>query len=218
MGYRHGPRLPRPSRKERREIADERASRLQFALNPNRLLIRRLLRDRSPTVRNSYDLYGFALAPLELRTVNFEERFQDSTARVDKYAARCGRRHYGGAYFSYRPARPQLFVVNVTTRVDHYLDAYQARFRYGRLLRVRRVRFSEITLERVQNKVDADWDSGWLKRRKLDVTSTGLDDEQNAVIVTLSNPSRRAARILRRRYGPAVRMDPHAVTIVALSR
>jgi hypothetical protein len=218
MGYRQGPKLPRLTRKERREIADERASRLQFALNPNRLLIRRLLRDRSRTVRNSVDLIGFALAPLEVRTVDFEDRFQDSTARVDEYTARCGRRHYGGAYFVYRRARPQLLVVNVTAHVDRYLDALEAHFRYQKLLRVRRVRFSEIALQRVQNRVDADWDRGWLARRKLDISSTGLDDEQNAVIVSLSNPSRRAARILRRRYGPAVRMDPNPETLVALSR
>jgi hypothetical protein len=37
----------------------------------------------------------------------------------------------------------------------------------------------------------------------------GIDEEANVVVIGLRNPSARAARILRRRYGPAVRMDPH---------
>ena len=208
MGYRRGPKLPRPTRKERRRIAEERSARLEFALNPSRLLIRRLLRDHSKAVRNSYDLIGIALTPLEVRTVNFELRFQDATGLVDAYAARCARRDDGGAYFSYHPVRAQLFVVNVTRHVDRYLDAYQERFRYRLLLRVRRVRFNLRTLNHVEDRVDADLASGWFDRHKLNLVLFGIDEERNAVVIGLHSPSRRAARILRRRYGAAVWMDP----------
>jgi DNA-binding transcriptional ArsR family regulator len=209
MGYRRGPKLPPPSRRERRRITDERGARLMFALNPSRLLIRRLLRDHSRAVENSYDELGIALTPLEIRTVRFEYRFQDATGLIDTYAERCARKDDGGAYFSYRRGRGQLFVVNVTRRVDHYLDAYQLRFRYGPLLRVRRVQFSLRALSHAQAKLNRDWDNGRLARDHIDVVSTGIDEERNAVVVDLSNPSRRTARILRRRYGQAVYMDPH---------
>jgi hypothetical protein len=208
MGYRRGPKLPPATPRERREIADQRAARLQFGLNPSSRLIRRLLRDKSEAVRNSYSLIDIALTPLEVRTVKFELHLEGVTALVDRYSAHCARGDDGGTYFARRRGRGELLVVNVTRNAGHYREAYRARFRYGSLLRVRRVRFSVIALKRVQQKVDRDWSRGDLARLGVDVVSTGIDDQRNAVGVDLSNPSARAAAILRNRYGPAIRMNP----------
>ena len=216
MGYRRGSRLPRETRHERRTIADQRATRLQFALNPSRLLIRRLLRDHSRAVRKSHSVIGIALTPLEVRTIEFELHFEQATTPIDRYSARCARGDAGGAYFSRHRGRAELRVVNVTRDIGRYLDAYRSRVRYGLLLRVRRVRFSVVALKRVQQRLDGDWLRGDLARLNVEVVSTGIDDERNAIEVDLSNPSPTAAATLRQRYGRAVHMNPHPMSAPVL--
>jgi hypothetical protein len=209
MGFRRGPRLPPPSPAERRQISIQRAERLLFALNPSRLLIRRLLRDHSPVVRKGLDLVGARLTPLELRTENFEQGpFQQALSRVDAYGSRCARQDHGGIFTSERPRQPMLLTVNVTRAVSYYLAHYRSNFRYGILLRVQRVRFSLATLGRVQARITSDWNRG---RVHLGINRIALNVQANRIDVGLGHPSHRAARILRRRYGPAVHMDPNPV-------
>ena len=209
MGFRRGPRLPPPSPAERRQIFLQRGERLLFALNPSRLLIRRLLRDHSPVVRKGLDLVGARLTPLELRTENFEQgAFQKAIYMVEAYGSRCARQDYGGIFTSERPRQPMLLTVNVTRAVAYYLARYRARFRYGILLRVRRVRFSLATLNQVYARISSDSSHG---RLHLNINRVALNVQANRIDVGLGHPSRRAARLLRRRYGPAVHVDPNPV-------
>ncbi|MEA2397699.1 MAG: hypothetical protein QOK25_1255 [Thermoleophilaceae bacterium] len=206
MGYRDGPPLRPPSHGERKRIRDIRSTREQFGLNASTLLIRRLMRDRAHRDRG-FGLLGIALTPLEIQTVRFEDRVQDSIAPLDAYAAHCAADEFGGAYFFNRRAGGYVGAI-FTAHLGHHVKALRARLRYGALLRVRRGRYTLRQLNAVQRRVNRDWDSGELARQGLDVQSTGRDDQANRVEVGLSNPSPHAAQVLLQRYGYAVRMNP----------
>jgi hypothetical protein len=79
---------------------------------------------------------------------------------------------------------------------------------------MRVVRHTLDYLEEVRERISEDWDR--LEERGLNLSSLAVDVEGNRVEVTLRNPSRRARRILAKRYGEAVWMDPEPTIICTL--
>ena len=210
MGYRDGPALGPPSRRERRRIRASIGFRRLFALNTNRLLIRRLLRDHR---RANYD-FGVPLAPLEIRSMRFRDKVGSGMGRVEEYLERCARGVSGGVYLADRVPEGAAVIVNLTGERDRHEQALRMRYRYADLLESRLVRYTLQYLEDLQEQISDDWDE--LERRGVDLTSLSTSTENNRVEVTLRNPSRRAAAILAERYGEAVWMDPEPTIVCTL--
>jgi hypothetical protein len=206
MGYRDGPALGRPSARERRTIRSALRFRRTFGLNDSRLLIRRLLRDRSPAVRRTAAEYGTPLAPLEQRELEFRIEVQNSTRPVHRYVARCARAVSGGIHLDQRDPLGIRVVVSVVAGRARHLEALSERYRLRSLLRVRRVRFTERRLRVVQDRLGDDFDE--LQALGVDMRSTTLSIARNRVIATVVDASPSDRRLLRRRYGPPLRIRP----------
>ena len=210
MGYRHGPRLGPPSRRERRRIRESIGFRRQFALNTNRLLIRRLLRDQ----RRADHEFGVPLAPLESRSMAFRDKAGQALSPVDQYLRRCARDVDGGLFLTDRVPTGVRIIVSVTAHPEGVREALRVRYRYADLLEVRVVRYSLDYLDEVRERISDDWER--LGRLGLDLTSLAVDTSGNRVEVSLRNPSARARRVLARRYGKAVWMDPDPTIVCTL--
>jgi hypothetical protein len=204
MGYRDGPALGPASPRERRAIRHALRFRRLFGLNQSRLLVRRLLRDRSPAVRRSAADLGTPLTALEQRDFDFRIRLQNGTASVRRYVDLCARRVSGGIHLDQDDPDGIHIVVSVVAGRGRHLEALRARYRFRALLRVRRVRFTERRLNSVMDRITGDLDE--LRRIGVHVRSVTLLIVQNRVAVTLRDGSRRDRRLLRRGYGPVVRI------------
>ena len=90
MGFRRGPKLAPPTRRERHKIRLKRSERRFFGLNPSALLVRRLMRDHSRRSVIS-QLVGIRVTRLEERELNFQDRIEDALREVDRYTSRCAR-------------------------------------------------------------------------------------------------------------------------------
>lgn len=208
MGYRDGPALGPPSARERRRIRSALRFRRFFGFNQSLLLVRRLLRDRSPAVRRSAADVGTPLTALEQRDFDFRLRLQNGTASVHRYVDRCARRVSGGIHLDQDDPDGIHIVVSVVAGRDRHLEALRGRYRFRALLRVRLVRFTERRLDSVMDQISGDLYA--LRRIGVHVRSVALLIVQNRVAVTLRDGSRRDRRLLRRRYGPVVRIGlPH---------
>lgn len=204
MGYRDGPALGPPTMQERRAIRPALRFRRDFGLNRSRLLVRRLLRDRSPAVRRSAGEWGTPLTALERRDLAFRTRVQNATYPVRRYVDRCAREVNGGTHLDQSAPQGIRVVVSVVADRQRHLEALRARYRLRGLLRVRSVRFTERQLRSLMDRITADLDE--LDRTGVEVRSVSLYIARNRVEVTLDDPSSRARRLLRRRYGPALRV------------
>jgi hypothetical protein len=199
MGYRDGPALGPPSRRERRRIRRAIEFRRDFRLNTSRLLVRRLLRDRTPAVRRTVGDWGLPLTPLEVRELGFRRMVQDTNGPVQSYAGRCARRVSGGTYLDQDAPNGIEVVLSVVSGKERHLEALRPRYRLRGLLRVRRVRFTERHLRSVSDEIAEDFG-------EIDsLYSTSLSIRHNRVLVGLRNPGPGDQRLLRRRYGPALR-------------
>jgi hypothetical protein len=183
MGYRDGPALGPPSAGELRRIRSALRFRRFFGLNQSRLLVRRLLRDRSPAVRRSAADLGTPLTPIEQRDFDFRLRVQNRTASVHRYVDQCARRVSGGIHLDQDDRDGIHIVVSVVAGRGRHLEALQARYRFRALLRVRRVRFTERRLDSVMNRINGDLDE--LRRIGVHVRSVALLIVQNRVAVTV---------------------------------
>lgn len=202
MGYRDGPALGPPSHRERRAIRHALRFRRFFGLSQSRLLVRRLLRDRSRAVRRSAADLGTPLTALEQRDFDFRLRVQNGTASVHRYVDRCARRVSGGIHLDQDDPDGIHIVVSVVAARDRHLQALRARYRFRALLRVRVVRFTERRLEALMDRLNGDVDE--FERLGVDVDSFGLSITHNRVFMEVEGLTRRERRLLRRRYGPAL--------------
>jgi hypothetical protein len=205
QGYRDGPRLRPPSKRERRRIRVARSVRRGFGLNPSRLLIRRLFRaDRSQIVLR--DLYGGQpLTPVEARDVGFQVfRVIQSQGRVERYGRRCAPDAYAGVYPISRWPEGITLQVLFTRNVGAHAHRLRRLHRYAPLLRFRTVRFTKRELLALQERIDDDWEQ--LERDGIDISATGIDVAHNAVVIYMPEPTRAARAELRRRYGRGVRV------------
>jgi hypothetical protein len=204
MGYRDGPALGPPSARERRAIREALRFRRDFGLNTSRLLVRRLLRDRSPTVRRSAAEYGTPLAPPEQRDLEFRIEVEHSTRPIHRYVGRCARAVSGGIHIDQGHRRGIHVVVSVVSGRARHLRALSERYRLRALLRVRRVRFTERRLRAVQDRLADDFAE--LRALGVDLRSSTLLIARNRVAVSVEEPTPRERRLLRRRYGPTLRI------------
>lgn len=206
MGYRRGPRLGPPSRRERRLIREVRGDRLfLYALNPNRLLIRRLLRDHSKVVQRAWDYVDIPATAVEQRDMAFQDRFINSQGVIERYGPKCARDTYAGEYpTQHWPEGVHLYVL-FTGDLRRHERALRARYPYARMMTLRRARFTLAALQATRRRVDRDWDEGDLDRAGVHPTDTYIDDgATNRVIVGLKRVTRAARDELHRRYGPMV--------------
>ena len=97
-------------------------------------------------------------------------------------------------------------VVSVTSSRARHLEALSERYRFRALLRVRRVRFTERRLRAVLDRLGDDADE--LQALGVDLRSTTLLIGRNRVAVSVVDLTPRDRRLLRRRYGPALRIWP----------
>jgi hypothetical protein len=205
MGYRDGPALGRPDRRERRDIADARAERSLVGLNPRRLLIRRLLRADSPAIRKSWELIAAPMTSLELRDYFFQQdRVVESQSRIERYGRRCVPQTYAGEYTTVRWREGIRVHVLFTKSRGKYGRRLAARYPYAALMKVHRARFTLRYLNALQRRIDADWDE--LHRQGIQVSLTGVRVEYNAVELVIPHPSHEDRTELRRRYGTAIRI------------
>ena len=209
MGYRGGPRLGRPSRSERREIADALEVRRGLGLNTDRLLIRRLLRDSHAPVVDP----DTPVTRLERRVLGRQDAFDDAIGGIQNFVENCVPGQ-AGLYEDRTPHDGFFLVALVTRDPEGTLTALRARYRYGDLLRVRVVRYSADQLKAVTDAIDRD--DRFLRSRGIDIRSLGTDIERNRVEVGLRRPSARARALLRRRYGDVVYTDPQPTLICTL--
>lgn len=106
-----------------------------------------------------------------------------------------------------RGAHDGKVVVAFTAGVDRHRRALRERFRYGDRLRVVQRRRSVRELDALRDRIFAQRDA--LKvRHGFTITTGGLDLVENQVGIGMRDPSRRAERILRERFGPAVDVRP----------
>ncbi len=206
MGYREGPPLPPPSEWEQTEIEESVRFRKTFALNTSRLLIRRLLRDRSKEVEDSITRFSVPLAPPEARGMSFRDELRSSRKPLLAYMSQCAKDEDGGLYLADLVPKGVVLVVNVTGRPRHHLRELRARFAHRGVMRVRKVTYSERYLRALSNRLVKDSDA--LEGRGLDISEVAVDVELNRVAVGLKNPSPMARRVLVQRYGRAVYMEP----------
>jgi hypothetical protein len=202
MGYRDGPALGPPSRRERRAIRHALRFRRSFGLNTSRLLIRRLLRDRSPAVQRWAGELGTPLAAPERSDFRFRTRVESGTRAVDRYVDLCAGRVSGGIHIDQRHPRGIHVVVSVVAGRARHLKALSSRYRFRALLRVRLVRFTERHLQALMDRLNGDVDE--FERLGVDVDSFGLSITHNRVFMEVEGLTRRERRLLRRRYGPAL--------------
>jgi len=204
MGYRKGPRLGPPSKRERSEIVHERGQRELFHENTSTLLIRRLLRDRSKAVRDNADLLDYRMTPIEVRAHWFEERFGAATERATTYAGRCLADTYGGVYRS-KPREGVTLTFVFTDDPSSHLAALRQRFRYGSRIRVAQGRWTLTQLQAVSDRIFHD-DEAALERLGVDVNGGWIDEEHNEADVGVSHPTAAKQQILTDRYGPMVKL------------
>lgn len=204
MGYRAGPALGRPSRRERRRIESVRHDRLFFAgLNPSRLLIRRLLRDRH-VLRHTEP--GFPpMTPIERRDFDFQQtRELSAQGRIWRYGRRCAPGRYGGEYPTVR--WPEGIRIHVRFTANRAVEAahLRARYPYAPLLVFERARFTLRELNAVERRIERDSDA--LVRQGFRISLLAVDERHNAVEVGIDRPTAAQRAELRRRYGPSVRV------------
>jgi hypothetical protein len=202
MGYRDGPALGPPSPSERRAIRRALRFRRIFGLNETRLLIRRLLRDRSPAVRRAESDWGTPLTSVEERDFAFRMRLESSTLAVHDYVELCAGRVSGGIHLDQNARGGIRVVVSVVDGRAHHEEALRDRYRFRALLRVRVVRFTERRLKALMDRLNGDVDE--LERLGVDVDSFGLSITHNRVFMEVGGLTRRERHLLRRRYGPAL--------------
>lgn len=202
MGYRDGQALAPPSPSERRAIRRALRFRRIFGLNETRLLIRRLLRDRSPAVRRAESDWGTPLTSVEERDFAFRMRVESSTWAVHRYVELCAGRVSGGIHLNQNARGGIHVVVSVVAGRAHHVEALRDRYRFRALLRVRVVRFTERRLQALMDRLNGDVDE--IERLGVDVDSFGLSITHNRVFMEVEGLTRRERRLLRRRYGPAL--------------
>jgi hypothetical protein len=201
MGYRDGPALGPPSRKERRAIRRALRFRRTFGLNTKRLLIRRLLRDHSLAVRRTKWDFGTPLTSLEKRDFAFRTRVE-TTGPINRYLELCAHRVSGGIHIDQGHPSGLRIVASVVAGLERHREALSRRYKYRALVRVRLVRFTERHLQALMDRLNPDLNE--LERSGVDVDSAGLSISHNRVFVEVEGLTRRERRLLRRRYGPAL--------------
>jgi hypothetical protein len=217
MGYRDGPRLGPPSRSELRRISYARENRLFFGgLNPNRLLVRRLLRDHSGRVVRGWDGLEFPMTRIEQRDMAFQERVISSQGTVERFGKRCARRTYAGEFPTVRwPAGIRIHVL-FTGHLRRNARRLAARYPYERLVIVRRARFTLVQLNAVDRRIERDHEE--LERAGVDISIWGVDEEHNQVLLGVESITRAGRAEVRRRYGAKVRIEHLSVSEAARAR
>lgn len=139
--------------------------------------------------------------PREARYLALRERLELGAA-----GQRYLRRHPGStAWWTVRdnwPREPYI-VVHVTGDPARMLARLKPVARFPRNLRVERVRYSERELDRVENRVNEDYDR--LRKAGFTVAGSEADLDRNRVYVELATRRGDHAAYFARRYGPAVR-------------
>jgi hypothetical protein len=176
-----------------------------YALNPNRLLIRRLLRDHSRVVQRAWNYVDFPATAIEQRDMAFQDRFINSQGVIERYGPKCARDTYAGEYPTQRwPGGVHLYVL-FTGDLRRQERAFRARYPYARMMTVRRARYTVADLKATEKRVERDWDDGDLDRAGIHATTLYVDDgATNRVIVGLKRVTRAKRAELHRRYGPMV--------------
>jgi hypothetical protein len=157
----------------------------------------------SPTARARGDRRGFPpITPSEDRYFRERDRVQEAASRIDGFLRERRATDGGLSIEDDFPRGAYLLVRLAEPRPERHLPTL--RRRAGVRVRVRRVRWSERHLRRVQRRVDA-----LFARPPRDVTvgATYPDLDRNRVVVEVATRRTDVQQELTRRFGPAVHVD-----------
>lgn len=194
---------PRLSREER-NLRDTIAARKSWGLPHGRAFVRRVNARPGPR-RRGYRLLDFPMTRREAAYFRLRHRFQDPrrTRRLDAYLRR-HRETFGGSSIEDDYPRSPYMLVHFTNDLAKHRRAIARRFALRFV--VRRVRFTERELRRIQNSIDFDG----LEHEGIIVLAASTEPDR--VRVEIVSERTDAEEVLRRRYGPALSVETVATT------
>lgn len=192
---------PRLSRQER-DLRETIAARKGWGLPHGRSFVRRVNADPAAH-RRGFELLDFPMTAREARYFRLRFRFQEPrhTRRLDAYL-RSQRDSFGGVSIEDDYPRSPYMLVHFTKDLARHRRAIAQRFALRFV--VRRVRYSQRVLRRLQDAIDDEA----LEREGINFLASWT--EPGRVRLQVTTPRADARDVVRRLYGPAV-----SVTVVA---
>jgi hypothetical protein len=152
--------------------------------------------------RHGRTTWEVPLSGAERAYVRARDRLWRLIDAVDDFARSQAAADYGGAGIGDDWPRAPFVEVRFTRDVAEYVAAVRSRTGAGDVVRGRRVARSEIELERLRDRVEAD--IARLRSEQLQLRSVDIDQDANVVRVDLCSPRPDASHALLSRYGDGV--------------